>query len=75
MFDVNVSKSDLEAYLDVLGTKILKRDLIEFKTAGSNIVADDIIVKTQDGISEKIEFHRKSGVWIGDSPDGAYDCP
>lgn len=56
VFDINITKSDLEIYLDVLGVEILERDLMEFKTADSNIVADDIIVKTQDGIDGKISF-------------------
>ena len=56
VFDINITKSDLEIYLDVLGAEILERDLMEFKTSDSNIVADDIIVKTQDGIDGKISF-------------------
>lgn len=56
VFDINITKSDLEAYLNALGAEILERDLMEFKTADSNIVADDIIVKTQDGIDGKISF-------------------
>ena len=56
VFDINITKSDLEVYLNVLGAEILERDLMEFKTADSNIVADDIIVKTQDGIDGKISF-------------------
>lgn len=56
VFDINITKSDLEIYLDSLGVEILERDLMEFKTADSNIVADDIIVKTQDGIDGKISF-------------------
>ena len=56
VFDINITKSDLEAYLNVLGAEILERDLMEFKTSDSNIVADDIIVKTQDGIDGKISF-------------------
>lgn len=54
VFDINITKSDLEIYLGVLGVEILERDLMEFKTSDSNIVADDIIVKTQDGIDGKI---------------------
>ena len=56
VFDINITKSDLEIYLDVLGAEILERDLMEFKTSDSNIVVDDIIVKTQDGIDGKISF-------------------
>lgn len=56
VFDINITKSDLEIYLGVLGVEILERDLMEFKTSDSNIVADDIIVKTQDGIDGKISF-------------------
>ena len=56
VFDINITKSDLEAYLNVLGAEILERDLMEFKTSDSNIVADNIIVKTQDGIDGKISF-------------------
>lgn len=56
VFDINITKSDLEIYLNVLGAEILERDLMEFKTADSKIVADDIIVKTQDGIDGKISF-------------------
>lgn len=56
VFDINITKSDLEIYLNVLGAEILERDLMEFKTSDSNIVADDIIVKTQDGIDGKISF-------------------
>lgn len=56
VFDINITKSDLEAYLNELGAEILERDLMEFKTSDSNIVADDIIVKTQDGIDGKISF-------------------
>ena len=56
VFDINITKSDLEIYLDSLGVEILERDLMEFKTSDSNIVADDIIVKTQDGIDGKISF-------------------
>ena len=64
VFDINITKSDLEAYLDTLGDEILERDLMEFKTSDSNIVADDIIVKTQDGIDGKISFieNLKSGL-------------
>ena len=64
VFDINITKSDLEAYLDSLGVEILERDLMEFKTSDSNIVADDIIVKTQDGIDGKISFieNLKSGL-------------
>ena len=56
VFDINITKSDLEAYLNTLGAEILERDLMEFKTSDSNIVVDDIIVKTQDGIDGKISF-------------------
>lgn len=56
VFDINITKSDLEIYLDSLGVEILERDLMEFKTSDSDIVADDIIVKTQDGIDGKISF-------------------
>lgn len=56
VFDINITKSDLEIYLDSLGVEILERDLMEFKTSDSNIVADNIIVKTQDGIDGKISF-------------------
>lgn len=56
VFDINITKSDLEIYLNVLGAEILERDLMEFKTSDSNIVADNIIVKTQDGIDGKISF-------------------
>ena len=37
VFDINITKSDLEAYLDSLGVEILERDLMEFKTSDSNI--------------------------------------
>lgn len=56
VFDINITKSDLEIYLNILGAEILERDLMEFKTSDSDIVADDIIVKTQDGIDGKISF-------------------
>lgn len=64
VFDINITKSDLEAYLDSLGLEILERDLMEFKTSDSKIVDDDIIVKTQDGIDGKISFieNPKSGL-------------
>lgn len=64
VFDINITKSDLEAYLDSLGVEILERDLMEFKTSDSNIVDDDIIVKTQDGIDWEISFIKnlKSGL-------------
>lgn len=64
VFDINITKSDLEAYLDSLGLEILERDLMEFKTSDSKIVDDDIIVKTQDGIDGEISFieNPKSGL-------------
>lgn len=64
VFDINITKSDLEIYLNILGAEILERDLMEFKTSDSDIVADDIIVKTQDGIDGKISFieNLESGV-------------
>ena len=56
VFDITLSAEDLKVYLDLLGEEMMQWDIMSFKTDDSNIVADDIILKTQSGIEGALDF-------------------
>ncbi len=56
VFDITLSAEDLKVYLDLLGEEMMQWDIMSFKTDDSNIVADDIILKTQSGVEGTLDF-------------------
>ena len=56
VFDINLSAADLKMYLEAIGEEMMQWDIMSFKTDDSNIVEDDIILKTQSGIEGALDF-------------------
>ena len=56
VFDINLSAADLKIYLEAIGEEMMQWDIMSFKTDDSNIVEDDIILKTQSGIEGALDF-------------------
>lgn len=56
VFDLNISRENLEIYLDVSEFDMLSWNLMSFKTEGSDISLSDVIVKTQAGIEGTLSF-------------------
>lgn len=56
VFDINLSAEDLKTYLEEIGEEMMQWDIMSFKTDDSNIVEDDIILKTQSGIEGTFDF-------------------
>ena len=55
-FDINITKEDLQIYLEALGAETIEWDLMSFKTDDSDLGLADIILKTQAGIDGKLNF-------------------
>lgn len=56
VFDINLSAADLKTYLEASREEMMQWDIMSFKTDDSNIVEDDIILKTQSGIEGALDF-------------------
>lgn len=56
VFDLNISRENLEIYLDVSELDMLSWNLMSFKTEGSDISLSDVILKTQTGIEGTLSF-------------------
>lgn len=56
VFDLNISRENLEIYLDVSEFDMLSWNLMSFKTEGSDISLSDVILKTQTGIEGTLSF-------------------
>ena len=56
VFDINISKDDLQMYLEALGAETLEWNLMSFKTDDSDFDLADIILKTQAGIGGELSF-------------------
>ena len=55
-FDMNITKDDLQMYLEALGAETMEWDLMSFKTDDSDFALTDIILKTQAGIDGELSF-------------------
>lgn len=55
VFDINLSAADFKMYLEET-EEMMQWDIMSFKTDDSNIVEDDIILKTQSGIEGALDF-------------------
>lgn len=56
VFDINLSAEDLKTYPEAIEEEMMQWDIMSFKTDDSNIVEDDIILKTQSGIEGTLDF-------------------
>lgn len=56
VFDINLSAENLKIYLEASREEMMQWDIMSFKTDDSNIVEDDIILKTQSGIEGTLDF-------------------
>lgn len=56
VFDLNISRENLEICLDAWELDMLSWNLMSFKTEGSDISLSDVIVKTQAGIEGTLDF-------------------
>lgn len=56
VFDLNISRENLEIYLDASELDMLSWNLMSFKTDGSDISLSDVILKTQAGIEGTLDF-------------------
>ena len=56
VFDINISKDDMQMYLEVLGAETMEWNLMSFKTDDSDFGLADIILKTQAGIDGELSF-------------------
>lgn len=56
VFDINISKQDLQIYLEALETDMKEWDLMSFKTDESDFAISDIVLQTQTGIEGKLDF-------------------
>ena len=56
VFDINLSAEDLKTYPEAIEEEMMQWDIMSFKTDDSNIVEDDIILKTQSGIEGALDF-------------------
>lgn len=60
VFDLNISRENLEIYLDAQKADMLSWELMSFKTEGSDISLSDVILKTQTGIEGTPSFIENS---------------
>ena len=56
VFDINLSAEDCKTYPEAIEEEMMQWDIMSFKTDDSNIVEDDIILKTQSGIEGTLDF-------------------
>ena len=56
VFDINISKDNLQIYLETLRAETIEWDLMSFKTDDSDFDLADIILKTQAGIDGELSF-------------------
>lgn len=56
VFDINLSAEDFKTYPEAIEEEMMQWDIMSFKTDDSNIVEDDIILKTQSGIEGTLDF-------------------
>lgn len=56
VFDLNISRENLEICLDAWELDMLSWNLMSFKTEGSDISLSDVILKTQTGIEGTLSF-------------------
>ena len=56
VFDINISKDNLQIYLETLRAETIEWDLMSFKTDDSDFDLADIILKTQAGIDGELTF-------------------
>lgn len=56
VFDLNISRENLEIYLDASELDMLSWNLMSFKTEGSDISLSDVILKAQTGIEGTLSF-------------------
>lgn len=62
IFDINISASELEGWLSGFQEDEWNVDLMSFSTSGSNLTADDITLKLQDGVFGKLSITDLEGI-------------
>lgn len=62
IFDINISAYDLEGWLSGFQEDEWNVDLMSFSTSGSNLTADDITLKLQDGVFGKLSITDLDGI-------------
>lgn len=62
IFDINISASELEGWLSGSQEDEWNVDLISFSTSESNLTADDITLKLQDGVFGKLSITDLDGI-------------
>lgn len=62
IFDINISAHDLEGWLSGFQEDEWNVDLMSFSTSGSNLTADDITLKLQDGVFGKLSITDLDGI-------------
>lgn len=62
VLEINVSAYDLQGWLEASGGDEWNADLMSFATGGSNVSADDFVLKLQDGIIGKITISESGGI-------------
>jgi len=62
IFDINISASELEGWLSGFQEDEWNVDLMSFSTSGSNLTADDITLKLQDGVFGKLSITDLDGI-------------
>ena len=62
IFDINISAYDLEGWLSASQEDEWNIDLMSFSTSESNLTADDITLKLQDGVFGKLSITDLDGI-------------
>lgn len=62
IFDINISASELEGWLSASKEDEWNVDLMSFSTSESNLTADDITLKLQDGVFGKLSITDLEGI-------------
>ncbi len=62
IFDINISASELEGWLSGFQEDEWNVDLMSFSTSESNLTADDITLKLQDGVFGKLSITDLDGI-------------
>lgn len=62
IFDINISAYDLESWLSASQEDEWNVDLMSFSTSESNLTADDITLKLQDGVFGKLSITDLDGI-------------
>lgn len=62
IFDINISASELEGWLSASKEDEWNVDLMSFSTSESNLTADDITLKLQDGVFGKLSITDLDGI-------------